>query len=64
VLFDNLGRWTADHAMDHTTVPGILFANRPLARPVEGLKDMAEVLLADFGIGTFPQRQETGQTAP
>jgi len=64
VMFDNTGRWTADHAMDHTTVPGILFANRPLARPVEGLKDLASVLLADFGVETFPQRQEAGQTAP
>jgi hypothetical protein len=50
--------------MDHLTVPGILFANRTLARPVEGLRDLASVLLADFGIEEFPQRPEAGRANP
>ncbi|MEZ5331814.1 MAG: alkaline phosphatase family protein [Thermoanaerobaculia bacterium] len=58
VIFDNMGRWTADHAMDHTTVPGILFTNRPLAQPVAGLRDLAPALLAEFDIESFPQRHE------
>lgn len=55
VFSDNLGQWTADHSMDHETVPGILFSNRPLAQPAETLTDLAAALVAEFGIDTFPQ---------
>ena len=29
---DNTEEWTGDHGMDHETVPGILFTNRPLKK--------------------------------
>jgi predicted AlkP superfamily phosphohydrolase/phosphomutase len=54
VFSDNLGEWTADHSMDHETVPGILFTNRPLARPAPTLKDLAGALVAELGGGPFP----------
>ena len=40
--------------MDHEAVPGVLFTNRPLARQVSTLKDLAAALLAEFGIERFP----------
>jgi hypothetical protein len=48
VFSDNTGEWSGDHCMDHTTVPGILLANRPLRRPVRELKDLAAAILAEF----------------
>ncbi|NIN71832.1 MAG: hypothetical protein GTO46_07860, partial [Gemmatimonadetes bacterium] len=56
VISDNLTDWTGDHGMDHETVPGVLFASRPLARPVKDLKDLAGALVAEFGGGEFPVR--------
>jgi predicted AlkP superfamily phosphohydrolase/phosphomutase len=54
VFSTNTGQWTADHSMDHTSVPGILFTNRPLAKPAPTLTDLAAALVAEFGVDTFP----------
>ncbi len=51
VLSDNTDAWSGDHCMDHTTVPGILFSNRPLEVPVERLQDLGAAVLAEFGLG-------------
>ncbi len=51
---DNVDDWGADHGMDHEAVPGIFFSNRPLSRPVTGLKDLAAAILAEFGVDEFP----------
>jgi hypothetical protein len=40
--------------MDHTTVPGVLYANRKLTRPVESLENLAAAVLAEFGVESFP----------
>jgi predicted AlkP superfamily phosphohydrolase/phosphomutase len=56
LLSDNLGAWSGDHAMAHDVVPGILFASRPLQRPVASLRDLAAAVLAEFGIEGFPIR--------
>jgi predicted AlkP superfamily phosphohydrolase/phosphomutase len=54
VYSDNVDDWGADHGMDHTTVPGILFANRPLGKPVSDLTDLAAAIVAEFGVDGFP----------
>jgi predicted AlkP superfamily phosphohydrolase/phosphomutase len=54
VFTDNTSPWSGDHCMDHETVPGILLTNRPLKRPVSGLRDLAAGILAEFGIEEFP----------
>ena len=58
VMFDNLGTWTADHSMDHTTVPGIFFSNRKLKTPVTNLRDLTTAVTAEFGVD-FPTHEAT-----
>ena len=55
VLTPNLGTWTGDHCMDHTLVPGILLANRPLLADDPDLKDMCTPILNFYGIPKHPQ---------
>lgn len=54
VITDNEGAWSGDHIMDHRSVPGVLFANRPLEKPAERLQDLAAAVVAEFGIEEFP----------
>ena len=55
VLRDNLDDWSGDHIMDHETVPGVLFASRPLARDARSLTSLAAAVIAEFGIeADFP----------
>ncbi len=54
VIVDNTTPWTGDHGMDHTTVPGILLYDRPLAREATSLQDLAAAVLAEFGVESFP----------
>ena len=58
VLRDNLEDWTGDHIMDHESVPGVLLASRPLAKPAPSLKSLAAALLAEMGVeGDFPRTE-------
>jgi len=57
VFSDNELEWSGDHSMDHETVPGVLFTNRPLKRPVARLKDLAAAILAEYGVENFPGDQ-------
>lgn len=50
LLSDNVGEWSGDHGMDHVTVPGVLFTNRPLKKPARSLRDLAASIFAEFGI--------------
>lgn len=50
VFSDNQGEWGSDHAMDHTTVPGVLFTSRPLNRPANSLRELAASILSEFGL--------------
>ena len=50
VFSDNRSAWSGDHCMDHTLVPGILLANRQLARPAHRLQDLGAAILAEFGL--------------
>jgi predicted AlkP superfamily phosphohydrolase/phosphomutase len=56
VLTDNTETWSGDHCMDHESVPGVLFASRPLRKPVSELKELAAGILAEFDIEGFPSR--------
>ncbi len=49
-LTDNVDEWSGDHEMDHETVPGILLTNHRLAKPAARLRDLAQSVLAEFGI--------------
>jgi predicted AlkP superfamily phosphohydrolase/phosphomutase len=50
IFADNTDDWPGDHEMDHETVPGILLVNRPLTRKATKLKELAQSILAEFGI--------------
>ncbi len=53
-ISDNVDEWSGDHIMDHTAVPGVLFASRPLGREATSLQNLAAAILAEFGIEGFP----------
>jgi len=50
VLLDNDSAWAADHCMDVSEVPGVLFSNRPIATPNPSLVDLAPSILTEFGL--------------
>ncbi len=50
VLSDNTAAWSADHCSDPAVVPGVLFANRPIAAKAPTLTDLAPSVLAHFGL--------------
>ncbi len=49
-LLDNDLPWAADHCADLTEVPGVLFANRPIARRGPSISDLAPTVLEYFGL--------------
>lgn len=50
VISDNTSAWSADHCMAAEVVPGVLFANRPIAVEAPSLVDIAPTILAEFGV--------------
>ncbi|MCP4667390.1 MAG: twin-arginine translocation signal domain-containing protein [Deltaproteobacteria bacterium] len=46
---DNNSAWAADHCMDSSEVPGVLFSNRPIAFRAPTLIDLAPSILTIFG---------------
>jgi predicted AlkP superfamily phosphohydrolase/phosphomutase len=61
IASDNVDEWSGDHEMDHETVPGILLTNRPLKRPAARLQDLAQSILAEFGVDepVQPRKKES-----
>ena len=57
-FIDNTDAWSGDHGMDHTTVPGVLFVDRPFQKPASSLKNLAGSILNEFGITDFPKTSE------
>jgi predicted AlkP superfamily phosphohydrolase/phosphomutase len=49
-LEPNTDKWSGDHCMDHTLVPGVLLSNRALAVQDPSLLDVPVTILAEFGI--------------
>ena len=50
VFEDNRKRWSGDHLVDPSLVPGVLFANRPLRLERPALADVAPTILALLGL--------------
>jgi predicted AlkP superfamily phosphohydrolase/phosphomutase len=50
ILMDNESAWSADHCMDVSEVPGVLFSNRPIMAENPSLKDLAPSILTGFGL--------------
>ena len=59
VFTDNESLWSGDHIMDHRSVPGVLFTNRPLLRPATKLGNLAAAITAEFAV-TFPLPDSAG----
>jgi predicted AlkP superfamily phosphohydrolase/phosphomutase len=57
LLSDNEKKWSGDHLVDPSYVPGILFVNRPLRSEEPRLIDLAPTVLEVFGL-TTPQEME------
>jgi predicted AlkP superfamily phosphohydrolase/phosphomutase len=47
---DNMLKWSGDHCIAASEVPGILLANRPIRRKNPALVDMAPTILRLFGL--------------
>jgi hypothetical protein len=52
---DNMLKWSGDHCIAASEVPGILMANRPVRRENPALLDMAPTILRLFGIEPPPE---------
>jgi bisphosphoglycerate-independent phosphoglycerate mutase (AlkP superfamily) len=50
VMLENDSAWSADHCADVLEVPGVVFANRPIAAQTPALIDMAPSVLTEFGL--------------
>lgn len=50
VVTDNDSAWSADHCIDASEVPGVIFANKPLRRMNPSLIDLAPTILTQFGV--------------
>ncbi len=50
LFIDNKKKWSGDHLIDPTYVPGILFMNRPVGADRPRLIDLAPTVLAAFGL--------------
>ncbi len=55
VFTDNMLKWSGDHCIAASEVPGILMANRPILRENPALLDMAPTILKLFGITPPPE---------
>jgi len=47
---DNTGKWSGDHCIDRSLVPGILLTNHPISAERPGLADVTASLLAEFDV--------------
>jgi predicted AlkP superfamily phosphohydrolase/phosphomutase len=50
IMEDNLKKWTGDHIIDPTVVPGILLTNFAINSKEPGLMDIAPTVLSCFGM--------------
>ncbi len=49
---DNTEKWSGDHCMDQSVIPGILFTNRKIQAASAALYDLTPTILNIFGIST------------
>ncbi len=50
IMWDNVGRWSGNHLMDPSVVPGVLLTNIPIAGEGYDLTDLTATLLDHYGI--------------
>lgn len=50
IMEDNLKKWTGDHIIDPSIVPGILLTNFAINSRGPGLMDIAPTVLSCFGM--------------
>jgi hypothetical protein len=50
ILSDNDSAWSADHCMDASEVPGVLFSNRPILSERPSLIDLAPSIISEYGL--------------
>jgi hypothetical protein len=50
VLSNNNSAWSADHCVDSSFVPGVLFSNRPIVAAKPSLVDLAPSILAHYDL--------------
>ena len=50
ILENNTEKWSGDHCMDPSVIPGILFCNRKIQAPSPALHDLTPTILRLFGI--------------
>jgi len=63
-LTPNLGKWTGDHCIDHTLVPGILLSNRNITVTDPTLIDLPVTILKLYGITVPAQMRGRMVMAP
>jgi predicted AlkP superfamily phosphohydrolase/phosphomutase len=61
IVTDRDDKWSGDHCMDPSAVPGALLTNRQVRKPNPRLLDMAPTILSQFGIE--PDGRMRGQPA-
>lgn len=52
IVGDRTDKWSADHCIDQSVVPGILLMNRECVQPAPGIWDLAPTILKAFSIDT------------
>jgi predicted AlkP superfamily phosphohydrolase/phosphomutase len=50
IVTDNDSAWSADHCIDASEVPGVIFSNKPLRLANPSLIDLAPTILTEFGV--------------
>ncbi len=50
VVTDNDSAWSADHCIDASEVPGVIFSNKKIRRANPSLIDLAPTILKQFGV--------------
>jgi predicted AlkP superfamily phosphohydrolase/phosphomutase len=56
---DNVKKWSGDHLMDPSLVPGVLFMNRGFRGESAALTDLAPTILAALGVPSGPDMEGT-----
>jgi len=54
---DNVKKWSGDHVVDPSLVPGILLMNRPFRQNGPALTDLAPTILAALGVPRGPEME-------
>jgi predicted AlkP superfamily phosphohydrolase/phosphomutase len=52
MLWNNILPWSADHCVDVSQVPGILFCNKSIRAEAPALVDLAPSIMAEYGLKT------------